>query len=83
MGIAELKAAFNEGAGGAFTATSATLGYERHSDVQFQILTFRGTDAAGRPFERRSDRLRPETDVIVAARDLARSMVEQGEKPAP
>ena len=77
MGAAELRTAFNEGAAGRASCARATLHYENHSDVQWQILTFYGTDATGQPFEARANRLRPESDVIVAARDFGKAFADQ------
>jgi hypothetical protein len=83
MGIADLRSAFNDIAGFAgITCARAELSYEPHEGIQFQRLTFRGTDAAGQPFVQRSERLRPETDVIAATRDVATKMVTEAEGKA-
>lgn len=84
MGVAELRTAFNEVAEPAgHTCAKAELSYEAHEGLQWQRLTFRGTDANGVPFVQRSDRLRPETDVILAAREVATKMITAPEGPAP
>ena len=75
MGVAELRSAFNEGAAGKASCEQAHLNYEQHSDLQWQRLTFRGKDASGNQFEVRSDRLRPETDLLVAARNIGQGFV--------
>lgn len=76
MGTAELRDAFNDGAGVAGSASKVMLGYESHGGVQYQRLTFRGTRAAGAAFEMVSDRLRPETDVMAAAREMGLKLAE-------
>lgn len=84
MGVADLRAAFNDVAGVAgFTAARVELTYEQHEGVQWQVLTFRGTDSAGQPFVERSERLRPETDVNEAAKAVALKLIEPKEGPAP
>lgn len=83
MGVAELRSAFNEVAELAgFTCARAELTYEPGDGVQWQRLTFRGTDAAGKPFVVRSDRLRPETDVALAAKEVATRLVTPEGVPA-
>lgn len=74
MGVAELRQAFDEGADGAATCQVARLEYESHSDVQYQRLKFRGTDATGAAFAVESDLLRPETDVNLVAREMGAKM---------
>ena len=84
MGTAELRTAFNDVAAPlGITANRAELSYEQHEGLQWQRLTFRGTDATGQPFVERSERLRPETDVVAAAREVATRMVtaKEGTKP--
>lgn len=76
MGAAELRSAFNEIAEPArFSCTKAELGYEHHEEVQWQVLTFRGTDANGGAFVVRSERLRPESDVMTVAREVAAKLI--------
>lgn len=74
MGVAELREAFNVGAHPHFTCQRAWLGYESKDNVQFQRLTFHGTGVDGAAFETRSDLLRPESDVIAAARVVGENM---------
>ena len=76
MAAADLVDAFNSVAGDAFTCTRATLGYTRANDTEWQILTFYGTDAQGVAFERKSDRVRPDGDVILAARETAQAALD-------
>lgn len=77
MGVAELRSSFNEVAELAgFSCTKAELSYEQHEGIQWQRLTFRGTDANGAAFVQRSERLRPETDVVLAARQVAEDMIK-------
>jgi hypothetical protein len=84
MGVAELRSAFNEVAELAgFTCARAELSYEPGDGVQWQRLVFRGTDAAGQPFVERSDRLRPDTDVTLAAKDVATKLIAPPETPSP
>lgn len=80
MGVADLVAAFNLVAEPRFTCVKAFLTYEPGDGIQWQRLTFRGTDAGGLPFEVRTDRLRPETDLAAAARSVAADMLA---KPLP
>lgn len=76
MGVAELRTAFNDIAEPAgFSCAKAELSYTLHEGVQWQILTFRGTDANGAAFVSVSERLRPETDVVAAAKQVATKMI--------
>lgn len=76
MGTAELRSAFNDIANPAgFSCSRAELTYEPHEGMEWQRLTFRGTDAAGAVFVVTSDRLRPETDVMLIARDVATKLI--------
>ncbi|HSV24356.1 MAG TPA: hypothetical protein VLJ17_15175 [Xanthobacteraceae bacterium] len=84
MGVSELRSAFNDIAEPAgFTCSKAELSYEPGDDIQWQRLTFRGTDAAGVPFVVRSERLRPETSVIEVAKSVATQLIAgpKGTKP--
>lgn len=83
MGVAELHSAFNEVAELAgFTCARAELSYESGDGIQWQRLVFRGTDAAGKPFVVRSDRLRHETDVTLAAKEVATKLIAPEGVPA-
>jgi len=82
MGAKDLREAFNSIAQPIYICTIATLEYERSHDVEWQILSFRGTDQAGVPFSIKSGQLRPGTDVNQAARDTAERLLQQG-KPEP
>lgn len=83
MGVAELRSAFNEVAEPGFSATRALLAYEREGDVQWQRLTFSGIGQDGTTFEIKSDQLRPETDVIAAARTTAQALLDRPPAPPP
>lgn len=81
MGASDLREAFNSVSAPAFNCSRATLEYDRAHDVESQILTFTGTAADGAPFEIKSPALRPGTDVNLAARATAQTLLDQG-KPA-
>lgn len=81
MGVSDLRDAFNDAAGGLLTCSRATLAYDTHDGVQYQILTFYGTSQDGSPFVERSERLRPETDVNLAAREVAKKLIIPREPP--
>lgn len=83
MGTADLRAAFNLVGNPTLTCTQALLDYESGDGIQWQRLTFRGTGVDGQPFEVRSDRLRPETDLSAAAREVAARVLSQSREPAP
>lgn len=78
MAVQHLREAFNDAAAGVFTASIATLGYERSHDTEWQRLTFSGTAADGSPFATQSDLLRPGTNVMQAARDVALALIAKG-----
>lgn len=82
MGASDLRDAFNAVSAPAFNCQRATLGYEHASDVEWQVLAFAGTAADGAPFETRSPRLRPGTDVNLAARATAQQLLDKGRPPA-
>lgn len=77
MGVKGLREAFNSVAAPAFTCTLALLDYKRAHDVESQILTFAGSAADGTPFQVTSEALRPQSDVIVAAKTTAQQMLDQ------
>lgn len=81
MGVAELRSAFNEVSEPAFTCSRALLAYEKSGDVQWQRLTFSGIGQDGEPFEIKSDQLRPDADVVVAARATAQALVNRATPP--
>lgn len=82
MGTADLRAAFNLVGEPALTCTQALLDYESANGVQWQRLTFHGTRSDGQPFEVRSDRLRPESDLSAAAREVAARVLSQSKEQA-
>jgi hypothetical protein len=77
MGINSVKDAFNAVAFPAFTASVAFHDYLRANDTEWQILTFRGTDASGSPFEIKSDRAPGRADLDAVARQTAQRMLDQ------
>lgn len=77
MGVRELRDAFNDAAQGQATCQQCLLGYDRHGDVEWQILTFSGIGADGQPFTVKSDRIRPGSDVTMAARQTATDFVQK------
>lgn len=80
MGVADVRAAFNAIAGNAgVTCARAELGYEEYDGRQWQRLVFRGTDNAGQPFLKMSERLPPETDLIAEAQTVAKQIISGGE----
>lgn len=83
MATVDLKNAFNAVADGEYIATRATLGYERAHDTEWQVITFYGRKRDGSPFEAASARLRPDTDLIGAARDTAQAMLDQDKAKTP
>lgn len=81
MGVADLVAAFNEAGEPKFTAQRAFLTYEPGDGIQWQRLTFHGTDEQGNNFKVRSNRLRPETDLNAASKAVARSLISAPAEP--
>lgn len=82
MGIADIKAAFNQVAQPQFTCTTALLDYQRKDSTEFQILSFSGTSASGEQFAIKSDRIRAGGDLIKAARDTATRQLQTLEPPS-
>lgn len=82
MGTKELREGFNQVAEPRLSCQDAFLNYETHQGMQFQRLKFSGIDGNGERFEITSDRLRPGSDVVQAARDTAQKWLEANpEKP--
>lgn len=82
LGTSGLREAFNEISRPAgFNCTMALLDYERKHDTEFQILRFRGKDAAGADFEIKSNDLRPNTDLATACRETAQLLLDQRKPP--
>ena len=77
MGVASLKDAFNATGSPDFTAPVVLHDYLRANDTEWQILTFRGTDASGSPFEIKSDRAPGRADLDAVARQTAQRMLDQ------
>lgn len=83
MGVSELRDAFNAVAQPQYTAHKALLGYEQAHDVEWQRIAFIGTDQAGNPFTYKSELLRPETHLVTAAADTARTLLSNPPKVTP
>lgn len=77
MGIADIKAAFNEASRPQAACLVALLEYEQANDTQYQVLYFSGNFADGEPFVIRSDRIRPNGDVTAMARATAERVLGQ------
>lgn len=77
MGVKELREAFNSVTSTAATCSKALLEYEVANDTQFQVLYFSGNYADGAGFAIRSDRIRPNGDVILMARATAERLLQQ------
>ena len=77
MGVADMRAAFNAVAEPRYSAQKALLRYTQRGGIQMQILEFYGSDAAGAPFSAKSDPLRPETDVNLAAAAVAQALLDK------
>ena len=82
MAVKDLREAFNAAADGKFTCQTATLGYTRENDVEWQILSFSGTGDDGMAFATQSKLLKPGANVLEAARAAAQVLIEKG-KLAP
>lgn len=76
MGTKELRDTFNLIAAPAFNCTKAYLGYERSHDTEWQKITFSGTKADGTAFLQESALIRPNGDVIVAAKETAQKLIK-------
>jgi hypothetical protein len=79
-GVRLLRQRFNEVAGDKYTATLALLDYRREHDVEWQVLTFRGTCQNGDTFEVTSRHIAPGEDVNDVAAETARDFLTQGAK---
>lgn len=77
MGVKELRAAFNEVASPNATCIKALMEYERHNDVESQILIFSGNYADGTGFAIKSDRIRASGDLLAASRETATRLLQQ------
>lgn len=77
MGAGELRSSFNTVSQPAFTCTMALLDYVHAHDVQSQVLTFSGTDAAGAPFSITSRAVRPNEDVNAVAAEVAQQLLDR------
>lgn len=80
MGAAELRAAFNDGAAGDAQCSSATSEYDRHEGVEYTILRFYGTRRDGTEFAVHSDRLRPGSNPVEAAREAGAALATAAAK---
>ena len=82
MGVADMRAAFNAVSEPRYSCQRATLRYQNHDQIQFQILTFSGSDADGKPFSVQSEQLAPNTDVNLAAAAVAQALIDKKEPAA-
>lgn len=79
MGVREMRQAFNEVAGAEATCIKALLEYEPDPGglVQWQVLYFSGNYADGSGFSIKSDRIRPNGDVLEMTRATAERVLAQ------
>ena len=77
MGVRELRDGFNAVSQPDATANAARMSYVQQGGTEWQVLQFTGSWADGSPFTLKSDRLRPGTDVVLAARMAAIQMLQQ------
>jgi hypothetical protein len=75
-GVKGLREAFNQTSEPLFTCTMALLDYDRANQKEWQILTFRGTDAEGKPFQIKSQDLGPGADMATACRETAQRLID-------
>lgn len=80
MGARQLAEAFNDGAAGDAQCERATSEYDRHEGVEYTILRFYGTRRDGTEFAVHSDRLRPGSDPLAAARQIGTALVTAAAK---
>lgn len=79
MGTKELRQSFNEVLGTEGNCIKALLEYEppRGDGIQWQVLYFSGSWASGAGFAIKSDRIRPNGDVNLMARETAERLLQQ------
>ena len=82
MGIKDIKAAFEEALGGAYSCSLATMANVPAHGIEFQVLFFRGMDASGAPYEIKSDPIRPGGDLQQGARDTAQRLLAERKPPS-
>lgn len=78
MGIADIRAAFNQAAGDAYTCSYAYHRYTRTANGERQMLQFTGTDASGAKFDIEANDLPPGADLQEMAAQTARRLLDQG-----
>ena len=78
MGIADLRATFNDACAGQVTCTKATMNYVQQGGTEWQVLCFWGSYANGEPFEIKSDRIRPSGSLLAASKDTAATLLAKG-----
>lgn len=83
MGTAELRSAFEAACEGKANCTAARLKYENYGGYEYQVLEFDGTiQPDDKPYSVRSDRIRQQGDLMEAAVETARNLIQQqGPKP--
>lgn len=77
MGVKELRTAFNEVASPTASAMLALLDYQRKNEVESQVLIFSGNYADGAGFVIQSEPLRPNSDLVIASREVAAALLKQ------
>lgn len=82
MGVASMKASFNDTAQPRYSAQVALQRYERDvneagNPIEWQVLVFRGTAQDGTPFEVVSERHPPNDDPDLVAREVATKLLAQ------
>lgn len=82
MGIADIRAAFNQAAGDAYTCSYAYHRYTRTVTGEREMLQFTGTDASGAKFDVSADDLPPGADLQEMAAQTAKKLLAQG-NPTP
>lgn len=77
MGVQELVNEFNLSMGSAGAAVAAYLEYERAGGTEWQVLYFSGNYADGSGFSIKSNRIRPNGDVMAMVRATAAQVLAQ------
>ena len=77
MGVREIKDSFNLVANPDATANQAFLDYKTQGNVQYQVLSFKGSWSDGEAFSILSDLIRPNGDPVLVARSTAAQLLER------
>lgn len=81
MGIADIRAAFNQVSQPAYSCRYAYHRYTRSAAGERQLLQFSGMDAAGEKFDIEAKDLPAGTDLLAIAAQTAQKLLDEG-KPA-